>query len=188
MTIWDYLLDLLKTISWPITGLVGILLFRKVIIALLERIERAEFLNGKISWKATSADKSMIVGSQEKIPGDVKASSINKGKIAWEKTGDLFWAGRDLMWTIDMLLRGAPHDLIMRGLGQSRFHLCQLGFRGSPLGDDLGEMWADAKIAGSSYWNSPRRNDYANRLTVIIRGIGARAEENQPGYQAEPNN
>jgi hypothetical protein len=61
-----------------------------------------------------------------KIPSIERQSAASQ--IHLEKTASLFWLGNDLMWIIDMMLRGALPDRILDGIRGAIQYANTLGF------------------------------------------------------------
>jgi hypothetical protein len=114
----------------------------------------------------------------------VKAEQPRADSIKWDKSGNLFWASHDLMWTIDALLTGAPRETIGYGLRQSLHHIQALGFDGSPIESRLAKLKARAEE--TTDWTPSLRSSYATALASIKDAIGDLASANQPDFDPGP--
>ena len=179
----DLVIDILKIIiSWPSIILILFLIFRKKILDLVEA--KTSGISLKFQEPRIDDERKKALGEEKKPIRASPSEDIKKLKIEWGKTGNLFWAARDMMWTIDAALRNASRDIIIHGLKQSLHHLKELGFSEINVYDDLTEIKQDIEHLPNF---TPRmRIVLADRITSVIRKIGAFAEENQPGYKARP--
>jgi hypothetical protein len=114
----------------------------------------------------------------------VKVKQPRADSIKWDKSGNLFWASHDLMWTIDALLTGAPRETIGYGLRQSLHHIQALGFDGSPIESRLAKLKARAEE--TTDWTPSLRSSYATALASIKDAIGDLASANQPDFDPGP--
>jgi len=182
--------SILGSIAWPLTVILLVLKFKSDISGLLKRIEKAKLPGGaeaSFAYGEAPIDKVPI----EPSPGP-KAVSVaqpeqaKKNTIKWRSSGNLFWLGHDLTWTIDTLLRGGPRDHIVHGLRQSLHHLRSLGLVDTPVEARLARLKAEAQNSLEKDWTPPRRSEYTNELASLIRAIGDLAEANQPDFQPGP--
>jgi len=49
-------------------------------------------------------------------------------EIDWSKVATLFWLGNDLMWTLDMIYRGAAPGRVLQGISHVGQYLNDIGF------------------------------------------------------------
>jgi len=148
---------------------------------------KAELPGSAFEFGDASIDKPVQQPSPEpETESAAKAKQPKGDSIKWGKTGNLFWAGNDLMWTIDVLLRGAPRERIARGLKQSLHHVSSLGFVGTPIESRLARLKAEADSTLQKDWTPSRRNEYARELFSLITDIGQRASANQVDYEPTP--
>lgn len=115
-----------------------------------------------------------------------KVEQRAESSINWGNSGNIFWTGHDLMWTIDVLLRGAPRDTIVHGLRQSLHHIRSLGSGGTPIESRLARLKADAERTLENDWTTLERNKYAKEIGAIISHIGQLAGANQQDFESRP--
>lgn len=195
----DNLLLIVNAVRWPVVvlllGIVFLLRFAPDISELFKRVQRAKYPGGEAFFVYGEAPTDKLAQEQPLRSG---AESVAKPEqpegsaIKWRNSGNLFWLGHDLVWTIDVLLRGGPREHIVHGLRQSLHHLRSLGFVGTPLGpgtfieSKLAELKANAESSLEKDWIPLQRNDYTRELAALIRAIGDRAEANQPDFEPGP--
>ena len=177
---------LLSVAGWtvPISGLV---------LALLLAILAIEFRRLR---HTRAQQRPQVAPKEPKVPVEPspgpKAVSVaqpeqaKKNTIKWRSSGNLFWLGHDLVWTIDTLLRGGPRDQIFHGLRQSLHHLRSLGFVGTPIESRVDRLTADAERSLDKDWTAGKRKRYTAELASIVRAIGDLAEASQPDFEPGP--
>lgn len=104
----------------------------------------------------------------------------------WERTGDLFWLGNDLMWATDVLQRqGSPSEIWM-SLAQSLHHARKLELEGDTV-KKLAELEdTAANYKGShDYWTPEQRRSVSTRIRDIANAVGGIAAAKQ-GDEFEP--
>ena len=100
-----------------------------------------------------------------------------------DKAGNLFWLGHDLMWTVDVIVRGAPKERIMHGLTQSLHHLRSLEIADTANAEQLIVRLRDQIKSLLSREITPKlRDEVATELYAIVLGIGRLIEQSQPGF------
>lgn len=95
--------SLLSNLLWVLLIIVVLLVFKKQLVDLFERLKEAEWAGSKVKF------------DQPKI------SFLQQPQKA-SKENSIFWLGHDMMWTMDVIMRGAGNDYILHGLRQSIFH------------------------------------------------------------------
>lgn len=101
--------------------------------------------------------------------------------IAWDKPGDLFWLGNDLMWISDVLLRGGSSEDIELSLRQAVHHARQLGLRDEDV-DRLNAVAANHKP--TKHWTPDRRDSLSRDVRSLAVRIGRTAASQQgPTFQ-----
>ena len=151
MSIGQILLEVLAQLfalcgawAWPVVVLLVLVVFRKQIPGILGRVRELAFPGLRIAFGYGEASVDPVAELEAHVVGvPVAAEEVSalahgpdaapeeslKPGIRWENSGNLFWLGRDLMWTMDMLLRGAPAEQIRFGLGQSLHPFGSWAFR-----------------------------------------------------------
>lgn len=171
--------ELLKVIAWPITVLIIFLFLKKDIKVLLSRVISAELPGGA---KAGFADYGKVDLDKrgQKIIDSSPATTITD--IKWDKPANIFWIGHDLIWTIDVILRGAPRETIVHGLKQSLFHLRKIGFAGTSIEARLSRLHENAEKSLQTDWTDDKRAMYANEVANVAGFIGSLVNNFQPDY------
>jgi len=181
-------MDIIKIIIWPfvvlVLGILFLLLFKKSIEKLINRVTEIRINKTIIGFGKSLADKE--IQPELATIKDEQLSTKLKDKINWNKSGTLYWLGHDLMWTIDVLLRGGQREDIIYGLKQSLHHASSLGFQGTAIENWLKELKTEAENSLPKDWTGLKRNNYAIRLTNIKRFIGIIAESAQPDFEPKP--
>lgn len=191
MTTPDNLSSILKVLVWPsvvlLLGVLFLILCRKEIRGLIKRLHKAKFPGGTetlFGYGDAAIDKQAPPGPEVKTA--VETEQPTQTPIKWGNSGNLFWIGHDLMWTIDVTVRGAPRDTIVHGLRQSLHHLRSLGFIGTPIESRLARLKNDAEKSLQQDWTPSQCNSYAEELASMIGYIGELAKKNQPDFQSHP--
>ena len=184
----DNLPSILAAIAWPFVVLIFVLLFKKKIDKLINRLQQATLPGGAgLAFGEATIDKAAQQPSlKAKTQSVLEAEQSQADSIKWSNSGNLFWASHDLMLTIDRLLRGSPKDQIVFTLQQSLWHVRSLGFRGSPIEYKLTQLTARAAATLPTDWTKQLRDDYAAGLETIKNAIGELAADSQPDFQPGP--
>ena len=103
--------------------------------------------------------------------------------MEWGKSGDLYWLGHDLMWTLDVMLRGADKPEILHGIRQSIHHARELAL--TVCAQRL-EKLHDAVNSAPESLTTSHRDEFGIELRRITDQFGAIAEAAQPGFRASP--
>ena len=90
------------------------------------------------------------------------------------KSENLFWLGYNLMWTVDVLLRGAPGERIVHGLKQTSRHYDELGAPDGEVKLFLEQLIEKAENTLPKAWDTKAR-------TVFIQDLGAVRRIRDPG-------
>ena len=116
-----------------------------------------------------------------------KYNSPIQGSVNWENTGNIFWLGHDLMWTLDALFRGDSKANLIRGLENTRHHIRAMGLSETPMAEILGRLLDKTERTIESELTRERREELVRELIGILHRMGELAEEHQPGYQPSKN-
>jgi len=67
---------------------------------------------------------------EEQAPEEKAQAEPIKAKedLDWDKVATLFWLGNDLMWTEDMMYRGAHPERVLQGIDHALQYVSELGF------------------------------------------------------------
>ena len=182
---FEILAKYVEHLAWPLTLVFLLLFLRKELKGLIGRVQTATLPGGtelKLAiFGESSVDKAV---NKEASPPPLPIKSVGD----WQKSGNVFWLGHDLMWTIDVLLRNASKIYIIRGLSQSLHHLRELGLSGTKYDSILSRLYESAEKSLETDWTSSEREKYAIELRSLLDFIGAVATAYQPGYLARPAN
>ena len=133
---------------------------------------------------ATDKAKQVVEAEAKKVPASLKPQ--------WDKVATLFWLGNDLMWTTDMIYRGALPDRVLLGIEHARQYLLDLGFpEGSfplqQLGLAATILGAIKGLTGSTPEERQLLKQHYTTVTQQIQSIkwfvSALAEQQQPGFE-----
>jgi len=178
--------EILKVLVWPfvvlIIGILFLVLFKKDISNLLSRMRKAKWPGGtetSFNYGDAGIDK---VDKKDGTVIDNTPPSRYAG-MKWGNSGNVFWLGHDLMWTIDVIIRGAPRETIVHGLKQSLHHVSSLGFMSTPIESRLRSLLENADKTLQTDWTSDERNRYADEVAAIVEYIGKLAESNQSDFR-----
>ena len=168
--------------SWPVVALILALIFKEKIGNLLDRLKKA----GQFEWGQSPADEV----PKDKIP--IKSThgeneTATHDHIKWENVANIYWAGHDLMWTCDVLLRGAPRDTILWGLSQSLHHIREIGLGGDPVEGRLSRLLTDARTMLEKDWTLQMRNSYAQEILSIREYAGSLMNNHQKDFRRRPD-
>jgi hypothetical protein len=170
----------LSALAWPIMVFSIFLFLRSEIRALLKRLQNARLPGGT---EATFTYGEASVDRLSKSPAQVK-DQLSKVRVKWERTGNLFWASHDLMWTRDIALRGGPKDKIVHGLRQFLRHVRALEFINSSIEARLYELLTEVEKSDEQDWTVTKRDLFAKDLEHFKWEIGAFAIAHQPDYHS----
>ena len=179
---------------WSLAAIAVVFLFKNEIRELLGRLKKFK------GWGLEGAFHDRPSNGYPGLPQDIPQEAPSTEELAvstaseqptsdsakWGNSGNLFWAGHDLMFTIDVLLRGAPRESIAQGLRQSLHHVRQLDFEDNDVESRLAQLKNDADRLVDKDWTQERRVSYAQKLQEIIWEIGSRANNHQPGFDPRP--
>jgi len=178
------------TLAWPLFAIMLVFVFRNDIRQLLKRLQTAKLPGGTeaiFEYGEASVDKSAQPAPSKSAPAQILANEKPlSDQIRWNNTGNLYWLGHDLMWTIDVTLRNAPRETIVYGLRQSLHHAQCLGFTGTPLESRLARLKSDADRSLQQDWTTEKRTLLVNELASLRDEIGSLASSHQPDFRPNP--
>lgn len=182
------MVEIVSKLAWPIValvlGVIFIIVFRAPITALLVRLKTFSFGKDKeLTFGQAEVDKR----DQPELATKQAQTSTQAeiGIVKWTNSGNLFWLGHDLMWTMQMALRGAPLTTILHGLRQSNYHMQHLNLGSTTGGLHLAKVLLDVERTSNEAWNAHKRDLFASELSVVIDEIGRIAESNQPDFEQD---
>jgi hypothetical protein len=164
-------------IAWPLVVVGLALIFRRQLGLLLDRTVTAKLPGGtELSFGASQADQ------KNEKPKELQPPSLGN-PVDWRKVGNLYWLGHDIMWSIDVLLRGGGKPDILHGLKQSTHHANEIGM--SIWAKRLEELH-NAIAALETDLTRSKRDEVGFKLRRISDQVGALAETQQTGYRGWP--
>jgi len=200
---WPFWLEVIREFvsiilgnSWPLVGLVALMMFRRELTTLLNNIEWAELLGNKLKFGKPRADKDLpkeepvkpkeVVAVKE-IPIEIGPGSVQTPPEGydWRRVFDIYWLGHDLMWTIDVILRGAPGRFIVRGLSQSLIHFKELNPTDAVFHQKLQKLLDEAQKRLEKEWTPAVRESLAFELRQLIDSFSSivanKQQQTNPG-------
>jgi hypothetical protein len=180
------MIEVLNKIAWPLVvltvSIIFLFVFRPPLAALIGRLKSARFGKDKIlDFGEAQVDNRDRLQTLEKRANHF--TNPETGEVTWSNSANLFWLGHDLMWTMQMALRGAPLKAILHGLNQSQHHMTHLNMNNTAGGIRLAKLIADANRSHDSDWDTHKRDVFATELDIALDEVGFLAESSQPGYQ-----
>ena len=186
MNTLEFVSTLIGDVVWPATlGMVVLWLSTsKLGRALASRVAKVRVgpveAELTVFGKAGAADRPEIA---ESVSADMAGDEAN---LKTERFANFYWLGHDLEWTIDVLLRGGPVDVVHQGHRQSLFHLTEVG-----LGSTIP---ARTLKAGLKQLEDPafRLDSFMReRMTRELAGVKARIgplfNATQDGFRSRPS-
>ena len=152
------------TLIIAVTVLILVLIFKDRIIGLTFGKEGAS-----IKLADPEVDVNARSLAEEEIEKEAHPSAIH-----WDRSGDLFWLGNDLMWTKTAVFLDRPNIVILEGLRNSLERARALGFSGT-----FGEESLSGLINLIERTDDIDNKDLASRIETIKQYIASRAEGKQ---------
>ncbi len=167
---------------WPIVVLIALFIFKSQITSLLPRLKKAGLGDLGMEWYPQDYDG----GPEPPEAKDVEKEPEAEVEIGWNRPATLFWLGNDLMWTQDMIYRGAPAQRILEGLKNSLAYVRRLGPPGKAIEDQL-EMnltiiEAYVGMDPSQYYQ-PHFRDAAKQIGTAKWMVSAMAKRLEPDFE-----
>jgi Domain of unknown function (DUF4062) len=116
----------------------------------------------------------------------IKRKASPTDSFKWDSTGNLYWLGHDLMWTMAALRYIGTRESALHGLRQCHHHLCEIGMNESPYARRLVRWLKEVETISGHEWTLDRRYSLASEIDRLTDQIGALAETRQSGYRADP--
>jgi hypothetical protein len=184
-------IQVLNAVAWPVTVLIVVLIFVRPLKAVLSRVNSAKFRGLEATFEYGQASADQTPTSEESgLPSGPSAEGsgalVRERGLDFTRVGDTFWLGHDLMWTIDILLRGAQARDIRWGLALALHHAQAVGFRGDGVEIALERLSSLSRALHDDDWNAKRRNEFAVELRNITNRIGGVAKVSQRGFVPYP--
>jgi hypothetical protein len=179
-------MTILPIFIWPAVALicfgVFVVVFRKPLTVAIARMDRAKVAGNEFSFGQLPEDKKALGHGKERL--DIRSQRL-PSSVQWENTGNVFWLGHDLMWTMQITLRDAPQVEIVRGLRQSYYHIAHIGLAESPPARRLLEYKTQVESLRASEQDGIWRRSFAGKLSILIDQVGELAGGNQPDFEQD---
>lgn len=170
--------------SWPVLVLLLVLLFKDKVEKLLDRLGEAKKI-GPVEWGESPTDK--MPGEKISTKRDQLESKPTEHKLVkWENVANIYWAGHDLMWASDVILRNAPRDTIIWGLTQSLHHIRDMGLKDDPVAVRLTRLLTNARNSLEKDWTPLMRNEYVHELLAARDYVGSLMNAHQGDFRPRP--
>ena len=167
-------------LAWPATILFLIWFFRKEIHRTFGRLASAKFPGGtELTLFPNESPESQL--GRRKQKEDAGRGEMVEGK--WDKFGNIYWLGHDLMWTVDVIMRDGSKRYICHGLKQSLHHLTEIGLGDTSFGENLKRLYENAGNSLESDWDYEKRQRVATDVLQLRDQIGSLIASQQNGYQ-----
>jgi hypothetical protein len=100
--------------------------------------------------------------------------------------GNIFWLGGDLIWSAQLVLRGAPKGKILHGLRQSYHHISELGLTDSDPAKELASLKSGLESLQESALDRAWRSSFSEKIYAVTRMVNALLGEKQPSFRSNP--
>ncbi len=114
---------------------------------------------------------------------NLPSSERSAASPKWTNSANLFWLGDDLMWTMQISLRGMDPKGIFRGLNTSSHHLASLNLTDSSPGKHLAKLLHEVQSV-EFQWTERQRVWFATEIDSICVEFGRLAAQNQPDFES----
>jgi hypothetical protein len=171
---------------WPLIIIFLVASFKEEVRDLLGRLREGEGPGG-FKYKFDARVDEAAVSNTERDTGKTKpepeaesdSEVVVETDVQWGRAGNVFWAGYDLMYTIDLILRRPEPALILDGITKASGHIQSLGLSGTKLHDDLEKIREGVIDNANKTWTPGLRDLYAMELKHIAVRLGAMARDYQ---------
>lgn len=174
--------SVLSAIMWPLVVFTALLLLRSELRDLINRFRRGKFGN----FEGEFGDSSPGHVTDTAAPAVSQEVKILSAKVATAKQANNYWLGKDMMQTIDLLLRGAPRDRIVWQIKQAQHHLKESGLNETVLQVRMAKIVSDADATVERDWNDARRLSVARDIESLLNDVGQVLNASQPGFKPNP--
>ena len=187
MSLKDFtsLLGAVAPFAWPVAVSALVFCFRRPIRSRIEAVTEAHLGSNVFKFGQATLDGLTIEGRA----GLARGGGIDKQRVeataSWENTGNLFWLGHDLMWTMQMALRGAPKDTLAHGLKQSHYQLSHLNVKNDHAVQQLDSLRTQVNGLPEAALDRNWRNDFSGKIQAVISEVGSLAAANQPDFEKD---
>jgi hypothetical protein len=180
MDLRTFILGLVQTLTWPIIVLILVLLFRKPLENLIQRIRKAKVPGGA----EIEADPFDGLSTPEPAIGlELEALIINKdtqrGMPDWRRTWNLFWLANDIMWTKYRINQGAPRGIVFQGLQSAVNHAAAMGFIDTQPWEELVYLTQQTAKLSNDEFTSATQEELAVHLENVKQTFAELARKHQ---------
>jgi hypothetical protein len=133
--------------------------------------------------EALLRDLMKLVRQIKSSPDALKKESLGIAP-KWQNSANLFWVGYDLMWTMQISLRGLSPKEILRGLNKSKYHLASLNLTGSLPFQHVAKLLHEIENV-EFQWSERQRAWLATEIDAVCVEVGNLAAQNQPDFETD---
>jgi hypothetical protein len=177
------LLTALAPYAWPITVLILARMFRSRIKELIE-LKFGDKVS--ISFGSASSDRKLEQITRERPERSASKELSTSSGPQWNRVGNVFWLGGDLIATAQTTLRGAPKDSISHALAQAYHHISELGLTDSAPAREISLLQTELASLREASLDRAWRNSFAGRIYGVTDTMDALLRQQQPGYRPNP--
>jgi hypothetical protein len=139
-----------------------------------------------LRWGEAPSDKKLIEGSYEaysrpNLATDSRARGASA--VRWDRVGNVFWLGGDLVTTAQTALRGAPKDEILSALNQAYHHISELGLAETPPGQQIDRLRAQIGALEEPMLGRAWRSNFATSIYQVTSALDAMLRVQQRDYR-----
>jgi len=171
---------LLTPIAWPIVALVAILIFRKQLARLLNRLKGAKGYGVEVVTLSVDETRGLAAEFANSVRDFMPSGNWAAGQpakqnapihIGPKKSENFYFFSHDLMLCYTALLTGAEPDIIVHTLRSAIAHLEQIA-PNTPYQKGLLRILKDAERTSDADWTEKRRAQEARKVWLISRSFG----------------
>jgi len=194
----------LSALAWPFAVFISVVLLRRALLSLLNRVENLIWGDKSVKFSRMGAEYSKSETSRAPKPEEITDADATQQALALElpegttqavaatakldgtKVASIFWAGCDLTYVYDILLRGGDRGTIAHVFRQANHHMKGTGLKGTSIQLRLQRLTDDAAKSLERDWTSERRIEFAREAYGIARDLGEMTIPLQPGFSGDP--
>jgi len=124
-TIVELIVNGLTGVSWPLATVILAFVCKREFRSLLDRLTLAKLPGAEFGFEPLKESVGQAVSEYPQVDGRPKTILPRREDISEKdaRRWSYYWLGHDLMWTEDVLYRGATKEYILHGLNSSLDHL-----------------------------------------------------------------
>ena len=172
------IVPLITSAFWPATVLILAFTFRRGIRSLLPSLREARLGSNVLIFGEAETDVSVSLSPAPEPEVAAKQLGAPAG-AKWNNAANVFWLGNDLDWTAQTALKCAPQERILHGLAQVWHHLNEIGLEDSAPTKEIIKLRAGVSILPEVALGREWRNEFAEKIYVIIQDISNLAKQQQ---------